>query len=895
MAPLSLERALIAVAKVRERLLRATAALERHGVPHAVIGGHAVAVWVARVDEDAVRNTVDVDILQKREDLANATAALAKVGFEDAEDRGVPLFIETASPSPKRGVHLVFAGEKVRAHEAHPAPTRSASDRAADRFAVIDLKSLLTMKLTAFRDKDRVHLRDMLDLDMITPDLESQFPADLRARLDIIRANPEKSRSRRKFRARRLVPPPASPIFSPHPPRNVARHSRPDRSRPMKRPAINPPISLIIALSVAAAGCGTTDSWKLLGNLNTDPATDFLGTRDGQPLELRVNGARALLIQPAATPNLIGGHESNAVNNAAYGAAIAGGGTTGQANIIYDNFNCIGGGENNVAGTNDGNPASAQFATIGGGDGNVASAEQATVAGGSMNVAAGVASTVGGGQGHRVTGDYATIAGGIDNDCPGGQSFVGGGTNNNVVGSQSAVVGGGGNTVAGQLAGIVSGAENSASGEYAFIGAGLQNQASDDGAFVGAGSTNNAMGAQSAIAAGSGNTTNASNAFVGAGAGNAAGSAASAVVAGDSNSAQSSNAFIGAGAGNTVTSTAADAVVCGGNANTAAADQTFIGGGSSNAAPGTGAVVVGGSTNLSQAQRSFVGGGSSNNANAPATEAVIAGGNANTAAGQQVFIGAGKTNIAAGDQAAIVAGNGNVAVGVESFIGAGTANQTPALQSVVVGGLNNIASGPTSGIVGGSNQLASAPLSFIGGGNANQATSSGAVIGGGQSNVASGIDSVIAGGNSAMTQFRGQFALASGAFATPGDAQTAIYVLRNTSTDDNSVELFLDGAGERLFVLPGRSATFDCMVVGRASIGLTLGFHFSGVIANIGGTTSIVGTQQTLNSDVDGGLPGANVVVDADDANDALRVTVNGAIGFSFRWVATIRTAEVAF
>ena len=181
----------MAVEKVRERLLRTTAALERHGVPYAVIGGPAVAVWVARVDEDAVRNTVDVDILLKREDMARATAALAEVGFEFAEVRGVPLFIETANPSPKRGVHIVFAGEKVRAHEAHSAPALVASDRAADGFAVIDLKSLLTMKLTAYRDKDKVHLRDMLDLSMITPELEAQLAADLRERLDFIRANPE--------------------------------------------------------------------------------------------------------------------------------------------------------------------------------------------------------------------------------------------------------------------------------------------------------------------------------------------------------------------------------------------------------------------------------------------------------------------------------------------------------------------------------------------------------------------------------------------------------------------------------------------------------------------------------------------------------------------------------
>ena len=73
--PFSLDRMVRAVEKVRERLLRATAALETANVPYAVIGGNAVAAWVARVDEAAVRNTADVDILLRRDDLPVARAA----------------------------------------------------------------------------------------------------------------------------------------------------------------------------------------------------------------------------------------------------------------------------------------------------------------------------------------------------------------------------------------------------------------------------------------------------------------------------------------------------------------------------------------------------------------------------------------------------------------------------------------------------------------------------------------------------------------------------------------------------------------------------------------------------------------------------------------------------
>src|SRR5437867_6897981 len=76
-----LDRMERAVLKVRERLLRATAILNRAHVPYAVVGGNAVASWVATVDEGAVRNTRDIDLLIRRNDLPAVTAALVQAGF----------------------------------------------------------------------------------------------------------------------------------------------------------------------------------------------------------------------------------------------------------------------------------------------------------------------------------------------------------------------------------------------------------------------------------------------------------------------------------------------------------------------------------------------------------------------------------------------------------------------------------------------------------------------------------------------------------------------------------------------------------------------------------------------------------------------------------------------
>src|SRR5438034_1475555 len=93
-ANISWERMIRAVEKVQERLLRATAALEKAGVPYAVIGGNAVASWVSGVDEAAVRNTQDVDLLLRRGDLEAAKAALAPAGFVWRHVAGIDIFLD---------------------------------------------------------------------------------------------------------------------------------------------------------------------------------------------------------------------------------------------------------------------------------------------------------------------------------------------------------------------------------------------------------------------------------------------------------------------------------------------------------------------------------------------------------------------------------------------------------------------------------------------------------------------------------------------------------------------------------------------------------------------------------------------------------------------------------
>lgn len=186
----SWERVVSAVEKVRERLARAAAALERHGVPYAIIGGNAVAAWVAKVDEAAVRNTQDVDILLRRADLDAAATALAEVGFVHRHVASIDMFLDGPGAKARDALHVIFAGEKVRPEYALPAPEVTEFEMAEDR-RVLSLEALVRMKLTSYRDKDRTHLRDLLDIELIDQSWCRRFPPELAARLQHLIDTPE--------------------------------------------------------------------------------------------------------------------------------------------------------------------------------------------------------------------------------------------------------------------------------------------------------------------------------------------------------------------------------------------------------------------------------------------------------------------------------------------------------------------------------------------------------------------------------------------------------------------------------------------------------------------------------------------------------------------------------
>lgn len=188
--PFSIDRAVRAVEKVKERLLRAASSLEAAKVPYAIADGHAVAFWVSRADESALRNTRDVDLLIRREDLAAVRNAL------EAPDSSIviPPVLTCSSTvqraSRARGYTLFSRPKRFARTNRQRIPTVTDAEK-AEGFRVLSLKALVQIKLTAFRDKDRVHLRDLIDVGLVDESWVAQLPPRLGDRLQQLLNNPE--------------------------------------------------------------------------------------------------------------------------------------------------------------------------------------------------------------------------------------------------------------------------------------------------------------------------------------------------------------------------------------------------------------------------------------------------------------------------------------------------------------------------------------------------------------------------------------------------------------------------------------------------------------------------------------------------------------------------------
>ena len=173
------DRYQMALDAIGQRMQRITAALQQEGVPFAIVGGQAVILWVSTKDPEAVRTTKDVDILVDRSNLPQVRKAGIAAGLEYFEVLGVGMLLERTDPNPKKGVHLLWANEKVRGDNLLPAPATSQVQVLPPGLPVVDLVPLVTMKLQANRNRDLTHLEDFIDVGLIDSTILPQLPPQL--------------------------------------------------------------------------------------------------------------------------------------------------------------------------------------------------------------------------------------------------------------------------------------------------------------------------------------------------------------------------------------------------------------------------------------------------------------------------------------------------------------------------------------------------------------------------------------------------------------------------------------------------------------------------------------------------------------------------------------------
>jgi hypothetical protein len=163
-------------------------ALREAGIDYRVVGGLAVLFHVQSRDPLAARLTKDVDLAVNRSDLARIAEAVRSIGLEYRHVAGVDMLVDAVAPKARSGVHLLFAGEKVRSTDLEPVPAISDPGVDEQGILVTSVASIVRMKLISFRLRDKTHLVDMDSVGLITPEIEASLPDALRERLQQVRA-----------------------------------------------------------------------------------------------------------------------------------------------------------------------------------------------------------------------------------------------------------------------------------------------------------------------------------------------------------------------------------------------------------------------------------------------------------------------------------------------------------------------------------------------------------------------------------------------------------------------------------------------------------------------------------------------------------------------------------
>lgn len=301
---------------------------------------------------------------------------------------------------------------------------------------------------------------------------------------------------------------------------------------------------------------------------------------------------------------------------------------------------------------------------------------------------------------------------------------------------------------------------------------------------------------------------------------------------------------------------AADSTTAGGNKRGASAvDLQMVRAAASQVAVGANSAVLGGANNATTGSYQVVVGGLSNNISASAhAHGVIAGGTGNTISsnGSRSAIGGGESN---------------------------TIGPSTCIYSVIPGGFSNTItpfaySSANFAYAGGRSSAAQADYAYVHGFTC----------------TATGLNSHVRGFQALDRTITGVDVWSSINRTAQGDNQTIRGVPRATTADAaTATSLLLDALGVSAvnqILLPTASGLkVRGQVLGRnTSNSDVVGFDFSALLKNVGGTVSVVGTPTVTQVFSDAGLTTTALTVGADNTNKTLKLQVNGVAATTISW-----------
>jgi len=132
-------------------------------------------------------------------------------------------------------------------------------------------------------------------------------------------------------------------------------------------------------------------------------------------------------------------------------------------------------------------------------------------------------------------------------------------------------------------------------------------------------------------------------------------------------------------------------------------------------------------------------------------------------------------------------------------------------------------------------------------------------------------------------------------FAASGDSQRVDFGLYAKTTDATPQTMLLGktyNTTAQLTIASGKILHATVHVIGSKSDGSAIAIYQRQVaIANVGGTTALVGSVNTIGSDT---AASTSLSITADNTNDSLKIEVTGIAAETWRWFASVSGAEIA-